>query len=330
MGDEAGMTTTLATTNGAALTGRSLPELEEAVARGFMEMARALKEIRDRQLYKEAGYASFEAYCKGRFDFSRQRAHQIIEAAETTERMSTLVNAPGLPLPTRETHARALAPLKDNPKEQAAAWQEAVETAPNGKVTAEHVAEVVERYVEPEPETEPDEDDSPSVRLAPEDQRFDTDKADLQRSIVLLGHVSQALSAHVDSLDFTVRELRDLRAAIEKVGWWAHKAEALVDAVKERRTQRGGEPMPRRAAVESEYAPGDQQRVLLNALSRLGEGTTRDLVGKTGLELHVASGRLSELRRRGLVVGTGEHRSRGPVREAVYALTALGERWAER
>ena len=46
-------------------------------------------------------------------------------------------------LPRTESQARPLISLP--PDEQIAAWQEAVETAPNGKVTAAHVAEVVER-----------------------------------------------------------------------------------------------------------------------------------------------------------------------------------------
>lgn len=147
-------TTALVVAEGEAPVGRSLPELEEAVARGFMEMAVALKEIKDRQLYREAGYTNFDTYCKERFGFSKQRAYQIIEAAENTEGVRILT-PPGTPLPANAGQAEALSPLKDDPEKMAAAWEEAVETAPNGKVTAEYVATVVERHQTSEPVSEP-------------------------------------------------------------------------------------------------------------------------------------------------------------------------------
>ena len=117
-----------------------LEECEAVIERGlntFVDVGNALAEVRDDKLYRE--YGTFEEYCRDRWGISRPRAYQFIEAAETVGFLSTMVDTP----PTSERQARPLTRL--SPDAQAAAWQEAVETAPNGKVTAAHVAEVVER-----------------------------------------------------------------------------------------------------------------------------------------------------------------------------------------
>lgn len=113
---------------------------EVAVERGlntFVEVGNALAAIRDGKLYREK-FATFEDYCQERWGFTGNYARRQIEAAEVIK------NVPmGTLLPTSERQARPLTRLE--PSEQIAAWQEAVETAPNGKVTAAHVTEVVER-----------------------------------------------------------------------------------------------------------------------------------------------------------------------------------------
>ena len=65
-----------------------------------------------------------------------------MDAAEavSTLKSSTIVEL----LPATESQARPLTQLE--PEDQAAAWQQAVETAPNGKVTAAHVQQVVDEY----------------------------------------------------------------------------------------------------------------------------------------------------------------------------------------
>lgn len=118
-----------------------LESYEAVIERGlhtFVDVGNALAEIRDGKLYRQT-HSTFENYCRDRWGFSRPRAYQFIEAAETVGILSTIVDKP----PATESQARPLTRLE--PDEQIAAWQEAVETAPNGKVTAAHVAEVVER-----------------------------------------------------------------------------------------------------------------------------------------------------------------------------------------
>ena len=73
-------------------------------------------EIRDSRLYR-ADFNTFEDYCRERWDFTRQRAHQLTEAAE----VSTMVDV------QNERQARELAPLKDDEAGLVAALREANE-----------------------------------------------------------------------------------------------------------------------------------------------------------------------------------------------------------
>lgn len=112
----------------------------------FYEVGRALMEIRDQGYYKDVlGYDTFEAYCKERWEFSRIRAFQLIQSVEVRENLLTRVNIE----PSSEKQIRPLARLE--PEQQREAWQKAVETAPEGKVTAAHVSKVVKEMETPKP-----------------------------------------------------------------------------------------------------------------------------------------------------------------------------------
>ena len=115
-----------------------LEKLESVIQRNLQsvyEVGRALMEIRDNRLYEKVrGIATFETYCKTRWDFSRQRAYQLIESVEVKDNLST-------PVDITEFQIRPLARLE--PEQQREAWQQAVDTAPDGKVTAAHVRKVV-------------------------------------------------------------------------------------------------------------------------------------------------------------------------------------------
>lgn len=118
-----------------------LRENETIIERGlntFVDVGNALAEIRDGKLYRHT-HGTFEDYCRNRWGISRPRAYELIGAALVTENLSAIADK----LPATESQARPLTRLA--PEEQIAAWQEAVDTAPNGRVTAAHVAEVVDR-----------------------------------------------------------------------------------------------------------------------------------------------------------------------------------------
>lgn len=114
----------------------------------FYEVGRALMEIRDKGYYKDVlGYDTFEAYCKERWDFGRSYAYRLMDSAKVIQSVSPI----GDKVPTTENQTRPLARLKL--EQQREAWQKAVETAPEGKVTAAHVSAVVRGMIPGKAET---------------------------------------------------------------------------------------------------------------------------------------------------------------------------------
>jgi phage N-6-adenine-methyltransferase len=121
----------------------TLVECEAIIERGlgtFVEVGEALLAIRDERLYRDT-HGTFEDYCRERWGFNRQRASQLIGAAEVS---NMLDNAP----PNARVAAE-LAPLRAEPEVVREAWAQAVEQ--HGPTpTAAQVREVVEpRRAEP-------------------------------------------------------------------------------------------------------------------------------------------------------------------------------------
>lgn len=118
--------------------------LEVTIERGlytFVDVGNALLEIRDSRLYRST-HSTFEDYCRERWGFNRAHAYRMIEAASVAGNLS-----PNGDIPLVESQLRPLTRLA--PDEQRIVWQQAVETAPNGKVTAAHVERTAEEYREP-------------------------------------------------------------------------------------------------------------------------------------------------------------------------------------
>src|SRR4051812_9540451 len=105
---------------------------------GTQSAVRLWKRAKLDELYK-AEHRTFEAYCSERWGFTRQRVYQFISAAGVVENVNNCRH--DLPEPTNESQVRELAKLPA--AEQPKAWAAAVETAPDGVVTAKHVAAVV-------------------------------------------------------------------------------------------------------------------------------------------------------------------------------------------
>ena len=119
------------------------------------EAGAALEEIRERQLFKnEFPGITFETYCQEKWGMTRMRASQLITAATVFENVKNSLQDDTTPLPQIAAHAEAIAKVGDDPKDQAKAWEQAVNTAPkddDGKphVTAKHVASVVKEMKPP-------------------------------------------------------------------------------------------------------------------------------------------------------------------------------------
>src|SRR3990167_5779743 len=119
-----------------------LAQYEAIIERGlstFLEVGVALLSIRDARLYRN-DYKTFEDYCRQHWKMSRRRANQLIEATEVSKNLGTMVPI----LPTGERQLRPLAQLPA--EQQAAAWERAIDTAPEGKITAAHIENVVEEF----------------------------------------------------------------------------------------------------------------------------------------------------------------------------------------
>jgi hypothetical protein len=121
-----------------------LSEQEAVIERGlktFVDVGNALLAIREGRLYR-ASHGTFEDYCRERWHMERANAYRLIEAAVVVGHLSPI----GDTLPANEAQARPLTSLP--PSQQSEAWQRAVETAPEGKVTAAHVQAVVDEIVD--------------------------------------------------------------------------------------------------------------------------------------------------------------------------------------
>lgn len=120
---------------------------ETVIERGlqtFYDVGRALMEIRDKKLYR-GQYDTFEDYCLDRWGMADRRARQFIDAAEVVDNLSKTGTI--VPPPNNEAQARPLVTL--SPAQQIDAWQRAVDTAPDGRVTMSHVQQVVNEIRQP-------------------------------------------------------------------------------------------------------------------------------------------------------------------------------------
>lgn len=104
--------------------------------RSFADTGQALVAIRDKRLYRET-HATFEAYCKGVWGFSKSRATHYIVAAAVADTVTNVTTAE----PRNEAVCRELNRLTGK-SEQKGAWCESVERY-GPEPTSEQVREVV-------------------------------------------------------------------------------------------------------------------------------------------------------------------------------------------
>lgn len=141
--------------------------LEEKVETAFYEAGCALRELRDRRLYRST-HKTFEEYCKQRFGFERRHPYRLIEAAGVVDNLKKMcpnwtqkdvsktvtVETVGTPiLPSSEGQVRPLTTLE--PEQQQKAWLKAVEAVggkvPSGRVVKDVVDLIRERTKIPNP-----------------------------------------------------------------------------------------------------------------------------------------------------------------------------------
>lgn len=132
--------------------------------KAFLEVGHALAAIRTMRLYRDS-HDSFEAYCQERWDFGRQYAYRLMDAADVVKQIEHQADvvrdeAKKLPrelpigdiLPATESQARPLAKIAE--EDVAPVWAEVINRAPrddHGKpqITAKIVETVVDEWVTP-------------------------------------------------------------------------------------------------------------------------------------------------------------------------------------
>lgn len=154
-----------------------LVELEQVVEEGIetvFAVGKALAEIRDSKLYRQT-HNTFSAYLNSRWQISESRGYQLMAASK----VSTIVEAAGLPAPTNEGQARELSGLDDPQVREA--WQKATE-ASYGKPTTAKAVRDARNQVAPPPPTKP--------RRRPLPDQFISAVLEMQKSATRLGRLS--------------------------------------------------------------------------------------------------------------------------------------------
>lgn len=112
-------------------------------------------ELYEREGWSAMGYASWRECVAAEFQQGQAYLYRQLEAAQT-EKVISPTGENQIP----ERQLRPLTKLRDDPEKQKEAWQKAVDTAPDGKVTAAHVASVVKEMTgaeKPKPAPKPQE-----------------------------------------------------------------------------------------------------------------------------------------------------------------------------
>jgi len=123
-----------------------LARCERVIERGqktFLEVGKALAEIRDRKLYRER-CETFADYCTQTWGFSRQHAYRLIDAAHIEDQLQSVSpTGDNSPVLASERHARELRRLPE--EDRAEALDEARQRF-GGNPSVAEVAEVVAEF----------------------------------------------------------------------------------------------------------------------------------------------------------------------------------------
>ena len=176
--------------------------LDAIVRRGwdmFVDWGVALKEIRDRELWKAGGHASWNAYCQDVAGMSRSYANRQIRSAGVTKAIAEVVpiGTTQRVLPRAESQVRPLLRIKDDnliPE----LWDRAVTREGGKQPTAETVKQIVAEALE--------EQDKPTAPAAAPTQHRE---AKAQRRGNLIARLEDAVRARDwDEVELAVVELK--------------------------------------------------------------------------------------------------------------------------
>lgn len=128
----------------APMTKDEARELVIKIKAGISAVGEKLLELYEREGWKTLGYSSWRECVITEFDFEKSRVYELLNFAKVIRNLSAI--AEKYPLPANEAQARPLSKL--TPQLQCTVWPIVVETAPNGKITTNHVRRMADGYLE--------------------------------------------------------------------------------------------------------------------------------------------------------------------------------------
>jgi len=144
---------------------KQLEKIIDVNLKAFYEVGLALKEVRDRELYKLQGFVTFEDYCVQRWEMHRSNAYRLIDSSIVMTNLSPMGDKL---LPANERQIRPLTKLP--PEQQQAVWEKVLEAAPvvddKPKVTAKLVEEIVSEITEKTSKEEKPKDDKVTYKIS--------------------------------------------------------------------------------------------------------------------------------------------------------------------
>lgn len=123
----------------------------ETIRRGLGEVCDLAIDLRDRMGWKALGYSSWNDCVTKEFGVSKQHINRQLAAAEVQLEVEPIGSTQKIP----ESQLRPLVSVERG--QRAEVWKEAKATAPEGKITAKHVKETVDRKAgKPKPDPAPE------------------------------------------------------------------------------------------------------------------------------------------------------------------------------
>lgn len=125
----------------------TLQRLEQQIQEGeaaFVKMGQALRRIRDEKLYDQP---SFKAYCEERWQWGREYAYFLMQAAENYAVVAEGTTVDVLPMQGRQMREIQAAPDEQKPQ----VWDRAVEIAGGDQPTSTQVKQAVQE-IQPQPQ----------------------------------------------------------------------------------------------------------------------------------------------------------------------------------
>jgi hypothetical protein len=116
-----------------------LESVIESNQRNFYAVGKALKEIRDKRLYRTLGFDLLELYTRSRWDMGKSHTYRLIEASVVIDNLSAI----GESLPLNEAQVRSLTNFE--PFEQRKIWREFLKSGHD--MTARHIRKFISDYL---------------------------------------------------------------------------------------------------------------------------------------------------------------------------------------